>query len=792
MAEDDRPDWRSPFTSAPQEQDASGLRGYAYGVEDEIRSSLDFGEVAQTLWKGKIWIAAITLSIVLVGIAYVVFASPVYQAFTVLSVSTTHSQVPSGPSGDVSDVIGLSDRRIEDEVMVIEQSVDLRRRVASVIQAESNVTEDERRLSVLYDENGDPYSIDELVYVLEDHFAVVAEGENQKFTGIRIVTESGLPAEAALIANTFASEYINQARDASRLRLRSMSVFLDEQEGKLRSRVTGLEDSLRVFMTTEGAIALDQEASQMVIQIAQLEALRDQTRIDREMMESSLQSLEEEIRKIEPNLVRRVASNVDEELAGIQEQITALELRAGEYYQRDPSLRADPSRNSTLMELVGRITALQARVDELSERYVNEVLAAGGVNPSSSEGGLTYVAQQRRKLAESRISLQALEAKENVVGQRLAAYRGRLNRIPAQAIEIARLERELKSAENLYVYIVEKFQEVTIALESEIGYAEIIRPASRPRVPARPNSKRALIVSIMFGLVAGGGFVLLRSSMDNRIESSGDLRRLGYQIIGTVPNTNKMPKVTSPAAFAETLNGLGGIDESLTVLTNPLSIASEAYRRICTSIRYGRRTNGMSVLLLTSPEPQDGKTTTAVNIALAMAEAGNRTALVDMDLRLPRIHALLQLPNTIGVSDILESDDVGDLGRFETAIPNLTVIPAGVATTNPSKLLGSARLPHLIAQLKESFDVVIVDTPPVLVFNDARVIAARCDSVIMVAAADKTHVRAFEDVVRVLEDVGARIFGCVLNMVSAQPEVKYYSRYAAHYFQENQENSSVT
>jgi capsular exopolysaccharide synthesis family protein len=617
--------------------------------------------------------------------------------------------------------------------------------------------------------------------VLEDHFSVVAEGEQHDYTAIRIVSESGIPNEAELIANTFASEYISRARDASRRRLRSMSTFLDEQEDKLRGRVTSLEDSLRVFMTTQGAVALDQEASQMVIQIAQLEALRDQTRIDREMIESSLRSLEDELSKIEPNLVQRVASNVDEELTGIQQQITSLELRAGEYYQRDPSLREDPSKNSTLVELVQRIDALRAMSNELSERYVNEVLAAGGVNPSSPEGGLTYVSQQKKKLAESRIALRSMEAQETVVRQRLAAYRSRLDRVPAQSIELARLQRELKSAENLYIYIVEKSQEVALAEESEIGYAEIIRPAARPHRPARPNRRRILVVSVMVGLMAGAGFVLLRSNMDDRIESAADLIRLGHRIVGTVPDTTKIPAAGLAATGTESLDNLEGLDKSLIVLTSPLSIASESYRRICTSIRYSRRTDNLKVFLITSPEPEEGKTTTAANIALAMSEAGNRTALVDMDLRLPRIHTLLHLAAAPGVTDLLESNGPIDLDRFETSIAKLSFIPAGALTTNPSKLLASSRLSPFIRQLRESFDVVIIDSPPVLAFDDARVITALCDGTIMVAAAAKTGLRSYGDVSQLLEDIGTTVVGCVLNMVSTRPGVEYYPRYAAHY-----------
>lgn len=218
-------------------------------------------------------------------------------------------------------------------------------------------------------------------------------------------------------------------------------------------------------------------------------------------------------------------------------------------------------------------------------------------------------------------------------------------------------------------------------------------------------------------------------------------------------------------------------------ISNPKSPISEAYRTLRTNISFSAIDDELKVIMITSAGPGEGKSTTVANLAATYAQSEKRTVLVELDLRKPTVHKTFKLSNRLGISHVLTKQATLDEVIQDTAVPNLSAITAGMIPPNPSELVGSKSLGTILEQLKEQFEQIIIDTPPVLALTDAQLIATHCDGVVLVAESGKVKRSALRDAKERLQVVKAKIIGVVLNNVKRKEKDNYYYYY---YGQEEQ------
>jgi non-specific protein-tyrosine kinase len=212
-------------------------------------------------------------------------------------------------------------------------------------------------------------------------------------------------------------------------------------------------------------------------------------------------------------------------------------------------------------------------------------------------------------------------------------------------------------------------------------------------------------------------------------------------------------------------------------LVQPRSPIAEAYRTLRTSIQFSSLDNPIRTLLVTSASPGDGKSTTLANLAIVTAEAGYRVIAVDCDLRRPTLHRIFGLSNERGLTSVILDEHLAEFPLQETGVQGLQLLASGPLPPNPSELLGSQRMARVIAQLKEMADLVLFDSPPVVVVTDAAVLAARLDGVVLVVSAGRTRRDMARRAKAQIEKVNARLLGVVLNNVRVDGEmVKYYGQ----------------
>lgn len=285
--------------------------------------------------------------------------------------------------------------------------------------------------------------------------------------------------------------------------------------------------------------------------------------------------------------------------------------------------------------------------------------------------------------------------------------------------------------------------------------------ASIPEHPVVPRTNRNIAVSLLLGLALGVGLAVLRDMLDNTVKNRETLEEItGAGIVGSIPLDKE--RRTHPAISFDYDNS--GI--------------AEAFRKLRTNLQFLAIDNPPRVIVLTSSMPSEGKSTTAINIALALAEAEHSVVLVDGDMRRPMLHKYLDLVGPVGFSTVLSGAASLDEALQKTRFPGLTVLTSGAVPPNPSELLGSQSARSLLNELRQQFDYVIVDSTPLLAVTDAAILAAASDGVLIMARFGQTKRDQLAHAVGNLQSVGAPLLGAVFTMVPARGSSSYNYSYS--------------
>jgi len=366
----------------------------------------------------------------------------------------------------------------------------------------------------------------------------------------------------------------------------------------------------------------------------------------------------------------------------------------------------------------------------------------------------------------------------------------RLNSLPERTLQYARLERERKLTEELYLAMKQKYEESRITEAGQLGKVRILDRAVTAEIVS-PKVKLNILLGIVLGFGLGIGLAFFREYLDDSIKSVEQLERKGLTLLGVIPSIegNGAPKEAEVEESSRGHRTRGGhrFRRRLITYINPRSPISEAYRTLRTNITYSSADKPIKSVAITSSGPGEGKSTTVANLAIAFAQLRKKTLLIDTDLRKPILHNVFQIKRNPGLTEYL----VGDIDDFnslvqETRIENLYLVPCGQIPPNPSELLGSNRMAELVAQLEQEWDIVIFDTPPLGVVTDAAMISAEIDAVVLVVRAGETTRAAVDRALDALSHVKAHLAGAVLN--EAHPEKLggkygyYYSYYYYYYY----------
>lgn len=374
-----------------------------------------------------------------------------------------------------------------------------------------------------------------------------------------------------------------------------------------------------------------------------------------------------------------------------------------------------------------------------------------------------------------------------------------LSAIPSSDADEARLTEREAAYQKIADQLRDELQKARLAEAAEVGSVEIVDTAMRPGMPIGIAARNKILFGVLLGLLFGSGCALVIEHLDQSIRGRDDVEA-SLQLPGltVIPRLDGGPALVRHAHQAlgngkgkgksngnGNGNGASGnpkpVSGALVTVRDARSVGAEAYRTLRTKLLFSRALNSLKTIVVTSPFAQDGKSTVAANLATTFAQHGMRTLLIDCDLRRPTQHEIFGVSSKPGLTDLLLTEDLIPGAGRRTAVENLSLITSGALPPDPPELIGSARMRTLLERLGETFDVIVLDSPPVLPVADSAILASLADGALLVVRAGKTDRRAAQLAVQQLQDVDARILGAVLNDPNEQVPLYDQYSYATYY-----------
>ncbi|PJA96874.1 MAG: hypothetical protein CO129_04415 [Ignavibacteriales bacterium CG_4_9_14_3_um_filter_34_10] len=707
----------------------------------------------------------ISLTGLIVASLYAIYAIDIYKSTVVLKVAKPSGSILNSPLMPEFSDFG-SDRFIANEIEIL-KSEKIRSLIIKQIQDSFKVIDADSFYLVLdqdskfFSNNKNkkkllPYR--EISKLLEK----VSIDQKRGLDIIEISVESPSPFEAAFLANAYAKAYESLNLSYNRQQLVVVRDFLMEQREEKYHELILAEEKLKNYQEKGGIIALDEQAKSLIAALSDFQSQRDASQIEVAMTQKALDQYKEELEKKNPSLTQYIESYAAEpRLKSLQEQIAKLET------QRDLAIanKNVPENKRLIKDYDESIKELKLKLDEQLKIYKTSIFA---LSPEEVRELSLNVLEQEVKLISAQSKKENLE---KIVGK----YDKKFNELPSQTIDLARYQRELSAYEKLYLLVEEKYQEALINEQSTPGNVLIIDEARRPELPSKPNRMLIVLVGLVIGVGMGAGFAFVKNYFDNSVKTPEDIQNNDINVLAWIPQIDILEE---------------NKDFEFIVAKKPDSLHAEAYRALRTRIQFSKldQKRGIQTLLVTSSAPREGKTTTAVNIAGTFAQANKRTVIVDCDLRKPRMHTVFKAQRFPGFSDYFFGQSTYEEIIHKSELPNLFYITAGTIPPNPSELLSSDQMVAFLEKLKSEFDMIVIDSPPIVAVTDSEIISRLVDAAILVVSANNTEIELMRKAAELLTHESKSFIGAILNNFSYKSGYGSYYKYYYYYSHQSKGN----
>jgi capsular exopolysaccharide synthesis family protein len=571
---------------------------------------------------------------------------------------------------------------------------------------------------------------------------------------VEVSFASPSPILASEIVNTLAEEFITFSVEKRFQTTQQASDFLGEQIANLRDELASKEREIQRYGQDKQILFLSESENTEVNKFANIYQAYNQALIDRVRAEASYR----EIKNLDVDSIPQVINNP------VAQQLRSDYTRTkNEYDEKSKIFKPD----------YPEMIQLKARLDSMK----NEL---------------------RKAVAAAETEFQSAIRREESLKSLLEKQRLDVNKMNSNAILYNSLKVEVDTRRKLLNSLVERQNETVVSSklgELKTSNINIIDRAEIPKKPVLPRKKLNLLLALLLGLSGGVGLCFLLEYLDNTVKGPEEVEKMtGLPSLGVVPffspeETNAKKGDSYSIEYGDDRpegQKLKEADETPPSGTKKIELInhyhpklsiSEHYRTVRTSFLLSHASMPPRTIVFTSSLPQEGKTSTIVNIAVAFAQLQERVLLIECDLRKPRFHQIFNLTRTKGMSSYLTGRVSLKEAIQKTALENIWVLPCGPTPPNPAELLNSTKMKDMMAEVREVFDIVLIDTPPVLVVIDPIIVSSLADAVVLVVRAGKTARKPFLNAVAELKKSDAKIIGVIFNGVRTGTQGYYYGGY---------------
>jgi polysaccharide biosynthesis transport protein len=562
---------------------------------------------------------------------------------------------------------------------------------------------------------------------------------------IDIDYQHGDPEIAAKVVNAVAETFVRSNLEKKSETNTSTSEFLSKRVTELQTTIRSAEEKLVDYAKNNQILSLDASQNTVVERLAGLNKQLLEAENDRKMVEAEFNAARN------PGAASALAE------AGTKE-IEVTESKLAELRQKRAQLLIDATEEAPeVKEVDQQIDVLQKHLGETRSRSTATLL----------------------KNLETKY--QQAVAREDALRKAFNQQKGETVTQNEAAINYRILQQEIETNKGLLNNLLQRSKENDVVLAGRPNNISVVDYAIVPDFPVGPQRMRTVTLAFFLSLAFGIALALFLEYLDDSVHSTEDVERVlrlpALAVIPAMGAGSTRRRLMSTASGLQKRNGSNGSNPELLLNVNGRSALAEAYRQLRTSVLLSTAGRAPKTLLVTSSLPGEGKTTTAVNTAISLAQTGASVVIIDADMRRPRLRAIFDLPDSEGLSSILSSEITNDemlraIARDE--VSGLYILPSGPVPPNPAELLGSDQMRKLIALLSEKFTHIVIDSPPVNSFTDGVLIASIVDGVLLVVHGGKSSRGVVRRSRQLLLDIGAKIVGVVLNNVSVGSHDYYY------------------
>jgi polysaccharide biosynthesis transport protein len=755
----------SPVNPSMPETDS---RAYVYGgqepIEDGAHGLIDYWRILS--WR-KGTILAVAFCAGIVGILITSTEQKTYQAHVSLEVQDIDQDFPNLKSQSNQTYYALND--IQTQVRLLQSTRLLERTISKLstqkpeVQRITNYSSVPWRRVFGLPEPVMTISRHKLLADAADSLRVHAAGQTRV---IDVSVDSVDPHLAADFANVLAEEFIDDNIESRWKMSQRTSDWLGVEMEKTRAKLEQSEASLQAYARQAGLLFTNNEG-------------KESTNVSEDKLKQLQQSLSSAT-------ADRMAKQSRYEVAS----------------SSSPDGLADVVNDPTLHEYSGKLTDLQRQIAELISVYTADYPKVKRLRAQAGTLEAAFLAERKSILDRIKNDYTESVKREDLLK---ADYTNQVRTVTGEsekAIRYTTLKRDVESNRQLFDAMLQRVKQSGITSALRASNIRVVDKAAAPESAYKPALKINLGLSVFTGLFLGFAIALIRERTNRSLQSPGQTPLcLNVPELGVIPSESRSTikalyepgDATRKGRVLQAIfdsAGSSAVTESpaLVTLNRKSSMMAEAFRVVIPHVMFSRKTlYDTRAIVISSASPCEGKTTVACNLSIALAEIGVKVLLIDGDLRRPRLHTVFGLDNTVGMSSILQSAEPEEsmLSRsIQTAASeNLHILVSGPAIHDPGKTLFAEHLPELLATLKQRFEIILIDAPPILQLPDARVLGRMADGVILVVRAGKTTREAALAAFRSVAEVQCRVLGTILNHWDSKKfplgyDSTYYSRYA--------------
>ncbi len=569
------------------------------------------------------------------------------------------------------------------------------------------------------------------------------------------------PSLSQDLANAHAQAFIRTSFESRFSLTKEARDFLDQKVKELKVKLEKSEAVATDFRRKHGVVSVERGENVVLDRLVEL---------NRQLTTARAQRIESEA------LYRTVENKNHQDLAEVMKQGLVQQHKGSV-----ANLEAEKARLSTIFKPDHpRIQELTQQIALARQALNNEI---ANVVKGVKSGYAAALAKERGLQAEAdKQQQEALKTKE-------------------LGVDYTVLQQEVNANRSLYENLLKRLNETSVSNDISISNLQIVEAAEKPSRASSPNTPLYLLISLILGAFLGVGIAFAQEYFDSTVSTAEDVwHSLGLSTLGVVPhfkslgeravhNADKTDRSSPGPEHSRLLTHNNAPAKELIISHSPISIISESYRTIRTSLLFSQAEKPPQIILLTSAAPGEGKTTTTLNLSIALAREGHSVLVVDADMRKGLCHSRLGLRNNRGLSNVLTGRLSLEEGIQATSVNGLSFLSRGTIPPNPTELLGSTKMKEILEKLRQTFNFIFIDSPPVVVVSDAAVISVLSDGVLLVIDGQKTSRPSAQKAVERLDVVHARLLGVILNGVNLDdPNYSYYRSYASYYDVKPDEN----